>query len=146
MPTIHDYTFSNLCYCLILAAMYMQHFLYSNFLVSTVAPVCHARIRILCVTHVSWDFFFIFYFFWLGLLLLNLKSQLADWFGFGIFCLDIFFFFVLGIDLYLCKISCVHKIDHLFGGKWFFFFFRMWMNSVNDIKLPTYLKGDQVNT
>ena len=34
-----------------------------------------------------------------------------------------FFFFVLGIDLYLCKISCVHKIDHLFGGKWFFFFF-----------------------
>ena len=26
-----------------------------------------------------------------------------------------------------------------------FFFWKMWLNSVNDTKLPTYLKGDQVN-
>ena len=27
-----------------------------------------------------------------------------------------------------------------------FFFLKMWLNSVNDTKLPTYPKGDQVNT
>ena len=26
------------------------------------------------------------------------------------------------------------------------FFLKMWLNSVNDTKLPTYPKGDQVNT
>ena len=104
----------------------------------------------LCDT-LSW-FLFLFDFLWCGLespFEFEVPSGIFIWlWHFFVLIFFIFYFLFLrhwfALYTYARFLVCIRSITYLMGKVFFFFSVDVWLNLVNDIKLPTYLKEDQV--